>query len=302
MSQKKVAVIQDMSGYGRCSMTVALPLISAYGIQCCPVPTALFSNHSGYPSFFSFDFTEQMPAYIEEWKKLDIHFDAIYVGFLSSLRQMDIVEDFIRQFKDRDTLVLLDPVMGDHGKLYSTYTSEMCDRMRGLVRLADVITPNLTEACILAGEQRVVPEQGSSAELFRIHGRTRKELSQLAAACAEMLRDEAGRGGNSSDAQGLVITGIPCGNMLGNYLFSSQGDEKMVRTRIAGSGRPGTGDIFASLLTAELLTGADLETAVRRAAGFVRKCIARSEKEGIPVRDGVCFERFLQLFRTVQGI
>lgn len=275
MPQKKIAVIQDMSGYGRCSMTVALPLISSYGIQCCPVPTSLFSNHTGYSSYYFFDFTEQMPAYIEEWKKKKLHFDAIYVGFLGSARQIDIVADFISFFRAEDTRVLIDPVMGDHGKLYATYTPEMCRRMREFLGLADVITPNLTEACILAE----VP--------YRDSGWTRKELEALSARCEALLS------GGEKKSGDLVITGIPAGSMLGNFLRTREGETRFLHSRIAGHSRPGTGDVFASVLAAELTRGSEFPKAVKKAAAFVRKCIIRSDEEGIPIQDGVCFEELL---------
>lgn len=147
--QKKIAIINDMSGFGRCSIAVELPIISHMKVQCCPIPTSIFSNHTGYDSFFFEDFTEQMVPYIEEWKKLDLKFDGICSGFLGSARQIEIVQNFFKHFKSEDTIVILDPIMGDDGKPYATYTDELCQKMKHLVPYADIITPNLTEACIL---------------------------------------------------------------------------------------------------------------------------------------------------------
>ncbi len=116
--QKKIAVINDFSGFGRCSIAVALPIISAMRIQCCPLPTAIFSDHTGFDSFYMTDFTEHMEPYADEWAKLDLHFNGIATGFLGSVRQIDIVEHFLRRFDRDDTTVLVDPVMGDYGALY----------------------------------------------------------------------------------------------------------------------------------------------------------------------------------------
>ena len=137
--QKKLAVINDFCGFGRCSIAVALPIISAMHIQCCPLPTAIFSDHTGFESFFCEDFTEHMPAYSREWEKLGLTFDGAATGFLGSARQIDIVKEFLTRFKTKRTKVLVDPVMGDYGKLYPTYTQELAGRMHELLRFADLL-------------------------------------------------------------------------------------------------------------------------------------------------------------------
>ena len=147
--QKKIAVINDISGFGKCSVTAALPIISAMGVQCCPLPTAILSNHTEYPSYSFFDYTEHMENYMKEWKKLDLRFSGICTGFLGSERQIEIVEEFLSMFQEKETKVIVDPIMGDAGKTYETYTDELCERMHRLVEHADIITPNVTEACIL---------------------------------------------------------------------------------------------------------------------------------------------------------
>ena len=147
--QKKIAVINDMSGFGRCSIAVSMPIISAMKVQCCPVPTSIFSNHTGFPEFFFEDYTAKMQPYIDNWKKLGLEFDGIQTGFLGSEQQIEIVKRFISDFRTERTTVIIDPVMGDHGKPYPTYTDELCQAMKQLVGYADILTPNLTEACIL---------------------------------------------------------------------------------------------------------------------------------------------------------
>ncbi len=183
--QKKIAVIQDLSGYGRCSMTVALPVISAMRVQCCPVLTSVFSNHTGYPQYFFDDYTDRMPAYIEKWKRLGLDFDGIYTGFLGSTEQIRIVGDFIRDFGGPETTVIIDPVMGDNGKAYITYTPALCDRMKELAAQADLLTPNVTELCILTdtpyGTGRFTGKQYEEmAGSWRLWGRRKSLLRESA--------------------------------------------------------------------------------------------------------------------------
>ncbi len=192
--QKKIAVINDFSGFGRCSIAVCLPVISAMKIQCCPLPTAVFSNHTGFESFFLKDFTDYMEPYAEEWKKLDLRFEGIMTGFLGSQRQIEIVSRFFESFHRGSCIALVDPVMGDYGKLYPTYSEALARDMHELVRFADILTPNLTEACILTG--RSYREDFSEAELYEIAG----DLSEM------------GPGK-------IVISGLSEGCDLLNYVF-----------------------------------------------------------------------------------
>ena len=153
MTTPRVAAIHDMSGFGRCSLTVAIPILSAMGVQCCPLPTAFLSTHTGgFEGFTFLDMTDEMPRIAAHWARLGLEFQAIYSGFLGSERQIGIVEDFIRRFRRPDTVVVVDPVMGDFGRIYQTYTAAMCGGMARLAALADVITPTLTEAALLLGQ------------------------------------------------------------------------------------------------------------------------------------------------------
>ncbi len=154
MPTPRVAAIHDMSGFGRCSLTVAIPVLSAMGVQCCPLPTAYLSTHTGGFTGYTFlDMTDELPKTAAHWAELGIHFDAVYTGFMGSEAQMDLAADFVRTFRrDRSTIFICDPVMGDHGKIYKTYTPAMCAGMTQLAELADVIVPNLTEAAVLLGE------------------------------------------------------------------------------------------------------------------------------------------------------
>ena len=146
---KKIAVLNDLSGLGKCSLTAAIPVISVMGIQACPLPTAVLSCQTGFPSYFCDDYTERMDKFMDEWKKLDFQPDGIYTGFLADAAQADKVVSFIEQFGGENVKILVDPVMGDDGEEYSIYTEALCEKMRFLAKRAAVITPNLTEALLL---------------------------------------------------------------------------------------------------------------------------------------------------------
>lgn len=270
--QKKIAVINDMSGYGRCSIAVSLPVISKLKVQCCPVPTAIFSNHTGYEHYFFDDYTEKMPEYIRNWKLLGLEFSGIYSGFLGSDAQIDTVENFIRDFRTEQTLVIIDPVMGDYGKAYATFTPTLCKSMKRLVQYADILTPNLTEACILTD----TPYK----EKWR-----KKEIRELAVKLMEM--------GPSK----VVITGIVQGNYIANYVCDEKKCEHFLRTIRVGTQRCGTGDLFASIIAADAVNGVDFAVSVKKASNFVKKCIEKSMELEIPVTDGVAFEEILDKLR-----
>lgn len=267
--QKKIAVINDISGFGRCSTTVMLPIISYMGVQCCPVPTAILSNHMGYPNYYMDDYTDRMEEYIENWRKLRLRFDGIATGFLGSVEQISIVKQFVRTFAKEDAIVIVDPVMGDHGKLYSTYTEELCAQMKELIKLADITTPNLTEACKLAD----IPYQDGSWR--------KKELCEMAERIVAF--------GPSR----VVITGIPQGGFIANYVYEKGIEPQIIRTHRVGAERSGTGDVFSSIIAADGVNGVPFGKSVRKASGFVKKCILHSIEREIPKTDGVCFEEIL---------
>lgn len=266
--QKKIALINDLSGFGRCSITVELPIISHMKIQCCPLPTSIFSNHTAYDSFFFEDFTAQMVPYMEEWKKLGLTFDGICSGFLGSARQIEIVQHFLKSFKSDHTIVILDPIMGDDGKAYTTYTEELCRKMKHLVPYADILTPNLTEACILTD----TPYK----ENWKL-----KELAKLTEKLEQM------------GPKKIVITGIPQGSCIANYCWESGKEPAVIKTHKVGTSRCGTGDIFSAIVAADAVNGVDFYTSVRKASLFIKKCILKSIEYEIPLNDGVCFEELL---------
>lgn len=277
MMTPRVAAIHDMSGFGRCSLTVAIPILSAMGIQCCPLPTAFLSTHTGgFEGFTFLDMTDEMPKVSAHWKQLGLSFQALYSGFLGSERQIGIVEDFIRDFRAPGTVVVVDPVMGDHGRVYQTYTPAMCAGTAHLASQADVITPNLTEAALLLD----IPYE---------------DLPTGEAGCREIVERLSLDGKRS-----VVLTGASAeeGETGAVCYDASTGRVEVVETQRVPREFHGTGDVFASVLTGALVQGASLTEAARAAVDFVRLCAERTAAEGLPMREGVDFEPLLGTLTT----
>jgi len=268
----RVAAVHDISCFGRCSLTVIMPILSCMGIQVCPLPTAVLSTHLGgfgKPAFC--DFTNHMPDFFQHWKKECITFDCIYSGFLASEQQIEVVCQFIEEFSQNAPLVLVDPVMGDEGKLYSTYTSHMQEQMKTLIRKADIITPNYTEACFLLGESY----QEDHCDIARM----KKWLLALADLGPSMV----------------VMTGIPWGKKkIVNLGYDrNKGSYWEVANDYTPARYPGTGDVFASVLAGSLLKGDSLSMAMAQAADFVGLAIKRTFDAGTNPREGVLLEAVL---------
>ena len=269
MSTPRIAAIHDLSCFGRCSLTIALPVLSAMGCQCCPLPTALLSAHTGFPGNTFLELTVEMGRIADHWAAMDLQFDAIYSGFLGSADQVDTVARFFDTFKKSDTAVIVDPVMGDHGTAYRTCTPELCRGMRVLAENSDVITPNLTEAALLLD-------------------RPYEEIRQAAA--YEVVR-RLSLGGRRS----VVLTGYSSEpGQTGTLCFDrDSGESKAVQTPREPQDFSGTGDLFASVLAGGVAKGVPLFQAAQAAADFVRDCIARTLAEGLTEQDGVDFEPLL---------
>ena len=269
MSTPRIAAIHDLSCFGRCSLTIALPVLSAMGCQCCPLPTALLSAHTGFPGNTFLDLTAEMGRIADHWTAMDLQFDAIYSGFLGSADQVDTVARFFDTFKKSDTAVIVDPVMGDHGTAYRTCTPELCRGMRVLAENADVITPNLTEAALLLDHPYEEIQRTDAYEVVRrlsLGGRRSVVLT-----------------GYSSE---LGQTGALC-------FDRDSGESKAVQTPREPQDFSGTGDLFASVLAGGVARGVPLFQAAQAAADFVRDCIARTLAEGLTEQDGVDFEPLL---------
>jgi len=269
---QRVAAIHDMSGFGKCSLTVALPILSAAGIETCPIPTAILSTHTGEFEGFTFrDLTEDMVPIADHWKSLDIRFAAIYTGFLGSPQQVEIVEYIFSQFKRDDNMILVDPVMADNGKLYSVFDMEMVHNMARLATKADILVPNMTEAAFLLGEEyREVPY-------------TEEYVRHIATSLADM--------GPSK----VIITGVTQDiEQLGAVCYDkSTGKLSWHLSQRSPGFFHGTGDVFASFLLAGILNGQALGDATQMAVDLTQAAILRTVERDTPRREGVDFEGVL---------
>lgn len=268
--QKRVAAIHDLSGFGKCSLTVALPILSAAGIETSALPTAILSTHTGGISGYTYhDLTEDMRPVMKHWKSLDIKFDAIYTGFLGSFEQLDIVKEFFDAFRQEDNLILVDPVMGDNGELYTVFTREFAVGMRMLCQKADIIVPNLTEAALLLDEP------------FHPGPYTHAYIESL-------LRKLGALG-----PQKVVLTGVYFKeDELGAATYDRTTDtiDYVFTQKIPGYYH-GTGDVFASALLSALLNDFSLIDAAAIAVHFTTDSIRRTYKAKTDYRFGVNFEQ-----------
>ncbi len=273
---KRIATIQDFSCVGRCSLTVALPVISAAGVECCCVPTAVLSNHTGFRSFYARDLTDDLGKFSGEFKANGITFDAIYTGYLATSSQVEYVLRFIGEFKRENAFVLIDPVMGDDGRLYERITDDYSEKMRLLCAEADVITPNLTEACLLLG--REYHENPTESEI------------------EEMLRGLTALG-----AKKAVITGIHDpfhAGRIGWYAIERDGGERIFKSFAKKYDIPcmGTGDIFASAMLGAMVRGKGFSEALKIAEDFTSEAVAITADDPERRFYGVNFEAAIPLY------
>ena len=269
----KVAAIHDLSGFGRCSLTVIIPILSSMGIQVCPVPTAVLSAHTGFANMVLKDLTDFLTPCYNHYNKLGLSFDAIYSGFLSASAQVDSCLEFFHGF---DSLKVVDPVMGDNGKPYKTYTKELCNRMKELAKVADIITPNLTEAAILLDENYTPRLSESTA---------REWLQRLCEYSTNTIITGVIIDGNSPNTYCNIGMSREC-----NILIRADYEQIPVHY-------PGTGDIFASVVTGSLLRGSNLESAIVNATNFAQKSVQITYDFGGEPRNGVMFEKILHELR-----
>ncbi len=278
---KRILAVHDLCSFGRCSLTAAVPVLSAMGHQACPFPTAVFSNNFTFGSFVSTNLTEHMPGILDQWVRLGFRYDAVYSGFLADVEQMEIVEDSInRLLRERDGgLAVVDPAMGDDGKLYPIYTDAMVERMRRLASKADIITPNYTEACFLLDKpyDAGLPEAGAVEAMSR-------ELAKLG-------------------SPNVVITSIPAdGNRIKVSSFEAATNRFMeFETPRLPLATCGTGDIFTSVVTGAVLCGRSLETAVSDAMHFLSHIIQYTIDVGTDSREGVLVEPCLDELMRLRG-
>lgn len=260
---KRVLTVQDISCVGKCSLTAAIPVISAMGIEVCPLPTAILSNHTAFSSFSFLDLTDKIPEILNEWKKQGFHFDAIYTGYLGSIKQIDLVHKILDEFAQNDTLVVIDPCMADNGKLYTGFSQDFVKQMAKLCGRANVILPNMTEACFLVNQD------------YDFLVQTNESITKV---MAKLL---------SLGAKQVILKGVEfskekigvayCSQKLFDNNFSTN-ENNMEDMNIYFHHRydenfHGTGDVFASAVTGALVLKKDIKDAVKIACDFVQESI-----------------------------
>jgi len=277
---KRVAVLNDLSGFGKCSLGVAIPVLSVMGIQCCSIPTAVLTGQTGYDHFYFQDLTDMIPKYTEAWKENGESFDGIYSGYTTGPRQISLFQELVDNFYKENTILLVDPVMGDDGHTYKMFNNELQRKMTELVKRADIITPNLTEACLLSNIPiSAIAECTSGTDLFSLAEEAGKKILSEADKDMEVL-----------------ITGIKCRNEDSPIIYNqvyTQNDSFRYGTPFVDKSFSGTGDLIASIVCGAKVNGIDIKEACVKATDFVYKCITDTIKEDIPTREGVNFEKYL---------
>lgn len=274
---KRIAAINDFAGWSRCSLTVAIPILTAMGFHCAPVPTAILSNHTGYDNYFFDDYTEKIDEYLSQWEKAQppLEFACIYTGFLGSHSQIDCVLKFAESFKKDHTVVVVDPVMGDEGKKYPTYTKEMCEDMKKLVSVSDFATPNVTEACILSDTEYISEEVSDD------------EAQKIALKIADL------------GCKNVVITGLRRKDRIINYCYESESKRFFsVSEKESYGAYCGTGDVFASLLSGAVTKGMSFEDAVKFASEITCIGVKESAEMGIDKLEGIAVEKLIKRICT----
>lgn len=269
----RVAAVHDLCGYGKCSLGVAIPVLSAAGCDVCPVPTGLFSSHTAFPGFYMHDTTNILQDYINAWKGIGVEVDAIYSGFLGAPEQVDLIRELYAMYPN--ALRVVDPVMADHGKVYPTYTPELCAAMAELAAGADILTPNLTEAAIILGEP--IGDDWAGTDI------SDEEAHRIVAALV------------AKGAKHVVLKGIQREgeNVIRNFVGGIDCETHELSNEYLPYMLHGTGDVYASCLLAAIMAGRTLEEAVRFAGDFTHDAMIVSAKQPNFQERGVSFELLL---------
>ncbi len=275
--QKRVLAIHDLSGFSHTSLMAVIPIMNRLGISVCALPTAILSSNTENEGYQLVDMTNHLEAFLEHWSKLHLKFDAVYSGFLSSEHQVEIVIKAIAMFRKSPQLIVVDPVMADDGVLYSCFNRNIISSMRKLITYADVITPNLTEAALLLDKKY-------NAEI---------DVREVKAWCKKLA--ELG-------PKYVVVTSVPVKTdktktSVISYNRISDRFAKMTCEYLPVN-YPGTGDIFTSVLTANLLRGIELKSAIRIAVQFVSKAIKLTMVMHKPTQEGICLEKSINLLKS----
>lgn len=275
---KKIAVINDLSGFGKCSLTAAIPVLSTLGVQCCPLPTAVLTGQTGFPYYHCKDLTEMIPLYMDAWEKNDVSFDGIYSGYVTGSKQLENIIQFVSKFRKENTFLLVDPVMGDDGRCYGMFSDEVLIGMKTLSRQADFITPNLTEACLLSDTDM--------EKIMAIHDKD--ALLEKASEIGQKLRTLA------NGDQEVIITGIKCHEDAFIYNMAITKDGVFTsRCHFFNKSFSGTGDLFASVICGCKAKGMHTIDAMKLAERFIYQSIAETMNDDVIPNNGVLFENHL---------
>ncbi|WP_139651730.1 PfkB family carbohydrate kinase [Raoultibacter phocaeensis] len=262
----RVAAVHDLCGYGKCSLGVAIPVLSAAGCDVCPVPTGLFSSHTAYPGWYMHDTTDMLSDYLAAWKNIGVEIDAVYSGFLGAPEQVDRIRDLYGMYPN--ALRVVDPVMADHGKVYPTYTPELCDAMAELACGADILTPNLTEASIILGQEWPGTDIDDDTAKRMIEGLLEK-------------------GAKNVVLKGIQREGETC---IHNFVAGEKCELFEAKNEYLPYMLHGTGDLYCSCLLAAIMAGKSLQEAVVFAGDFVHDAMIVSSKQPDFKERGVSFE------------
>lgn len=278
---KKIAVINDLSGFGRCSLTAAISVIASMGVQPCPLPTAILTAQTGFPSYYCDDYTDKMEHFRSEWQKMNAAFDGIYTGFVASEAQIDQIFHFIKTFYTQDVFLLVDPIMGDDGIKYDMFTDKLLEQMKRLAEKADIITPNLTELCLLADAD--FHELNSISDYH-------KKITAIKSLVHSLYYGHQKR---------VIVTGIRYNNeqnhpMMGN-LYISDDIQSLCAFPYIGGSYSGTGDLFASCLAAGIARGDNIPDIIHLAGQFLELSLQDSVKDGISRPHGTNYEKYLSM-------
>lgn len=280
---KKIAVINDLSSFGRCSLVASISVLASMGIQPCPLPTAILSAQSEYPSYYFDDYTDHMEDFRSEWERMGQHFDGIYTGYVASESQILQIFRFLDTFKTTDNFLLVDPIMGDDGITYDMFTPKLLANMKKLVARADIITPNLTEFCLLTEQDY--------PQISAINNQ-----EELLATLTGIANDYVKSLGHPIQ---IIITGIHLKDsngisLIGNLYIGNNNTYFHAVPTIGGS-YSGTGDLFASCLCGGIARGEEIASIIPRTVNFLSHALADSVSQDVPVNDGVNYEQYLSL-------
>lgn len=277
MKRYRAAVINDLSGLGRCSLEADISVLSAMGISVCPAPTAVLSAHTAYPVYSRLDLSGELPEYLGKWNAAGASFAGILTGYLTGEAEASAVLAYLREQREDTGVITVDPVMADNGKPYSNYSDDLCRRLREMAGEADIVTPNLTELMLLAGKD--------PGEALSFQASDAGKIEELANMARELIcrRDQT-----------IVVTGLALEDRIGN-LAVTELKEELVWAKKSGGGFSGTGDLFAAVLFGAVLRGQSVKEGTELAAAFIEKSAASAALHGCTSNDGADFEEHLKM-------